>query len=286
MAELTMETGVEPIAGVRDIVLVASGKGGVGKSTVSVNLAVALARAGLRTGIVDLDLGGPSVGRLTGAEEVPELRPDGLAVPEQRHGLSVVSMSGMIPPEQALVWKGPLVAQAVAQLFREVAWPDLDVLVVDMPPGTGDVLLSVVEQVPVAGAVVVTTPERMASIDAERAVALFHEHDIPVFGVVRNMADFVCPCCGEVQPLFAPAAAVDVARRMHVADLGAIPADLGAARQAAAGVPIIVAAPEGATAQAFARLAEAVQRSIERERAAQAQNQAGERSIWEIINGG
>ncbi|MDP1667871.1 Mrp/NBP35 family ATP-binding protein [Phaeovulum sp.] len=286
MAELTMETGVEPIAGVRDIVLVASGKGGVGKSTVSVNLAVALARSGLRTGIVDLDLGGPSVGRLTGAEEVPELRPDGLAVPEQRHGLSVVSMSGMIPPEQALVWKGPLVAQAVAQLFREVAWPDLDVLVVDMPPGTGDVLLSVVEQVPVAGAVVVTTPERMASIDAERAVALFHEHDIPVFGVVRNMADFVCPCCGEVQPLFAPAAAVDVARRMHVADLGAIPADLGAARQAAAGVPIIVAAPEGATAQAFARLAEAVQRSIERERAAQAQDHAGERSIWEIINGG
>jgi ATP-binding protein involved in chromosome partitioning len=285
MAELTMETGVEPVAGVRDVVLVASGKGGVGKSTVAVNLAVALAQTGLRTGIVDLDLGGPSVGRLTGAEDVPELQPDGLAVPILRHGLAVVSLAGMIPPEQALVWKGPLVAQAVAQLLREVAWPDLDVLVADMPPGTGDVLLSVVEQVPVSGAVVVTTPERMASIDAERAVALFHEHDIPVFGVVRNMAEFVCPCCGELQPLFAPAAAVDVARRMHVADLGAIPADLGAARQAAEGVPIMAAAPEGATGLAFARLAEAVVRAIDRERAAESRNRAGEHSIWEMIHG-
>lgn len=286
MAELTMDTGAEPIAGVRDVVLVASGKGGVGKSTVAVNLAVALAQAGLRTGIVDLDLGGPSVGRLTGADEVPELQPDGLAVPIQRYGLAVVSLAGMIPPEQALVWKGPLVAQAVAQLFREVAWPDLDVLVADMPPGTGDVLLSVVEQVPVAGAVVVTTPERMASIDAERAVALFHEHDIPVFGVVTNMAAFVCPCCGELQPLFEPAAAVDVAKRMHVADLGAIPADLGAALQAAAGVPIMAASPAGVTGQAFARLAETVGRAIARERQAQAQNRAGEHSIWEMVNGG
>lgn len=285
MAELNPQAGVAPIVGVRDIVLVASGKGGVGKSMVAVNLAVALAQTGLRTGIVDLDLGGPSVGRLTGADDVPELQPDGLAEPILRHGLAVVTLAGMIPPEQALVWKGPLVAQAVAQLLREVAWPDLDVLVADMPPGTGDVILSVVEQVPVSGAVVVTTPERMASIDAERAVALFHEHDIPVFGVVRNMADFVCPCCDEVQPLFAPAAEINVSRRMHVADLGAIPVDFGAARQAAAGVPIMVAVPEGATGLAFARLAEAVVRAIERERAAETRDRAGEQSIWEMVNG-
>jgi len=285
MAELTEETGVAPIAGVRDIVLVASGKGGVGKSTVAVNLAVALAQAGLRTGIVDLDLSGPSVGRLTGAEDVPELQADGLAVPIMRHGLAVVSLAGMIPPEQALVWKGPLVAQAVTQMLREVAWPDLDVLVADMPPGTGDVLLSVVEQVPVSGAVVVTTPERMASIDAERGIALFHEHDIPVFGVVSNMAEFLCPCCGEVQPLFAPKAAVNVSRRMHVADLGSIPVDLGAAKQAAAGVPIMVADTTGATGQAFARLADAVVKAIAREHAAATRNRDGEKSMWEMING-
>ncbi len=277
--------GVASVAGARDIVLVASGKGGVGKSTVAVNLAVALARGGARTGIVDLDLAGPSVARLTGTDEVPELRDDGLAMPVERHGLSVVSLSAMIPPEQALVWKGPLVAQAVTQLFREVAWPDLDILVVDLPPGTGDVLLSVVEQMPVAGAVVVTTPERMASIDAERAVALFHEHDIPVFGIVRNMAEIICPCCGEAQPLFEPAAAVDVARRMHVADLGAIPADLGASRQAARGIPIMAAAPDGVTGQAFAALAQAVIAAVGRERVAAQNQRHGERSIWEMING-
>ena len=277
--------GPAPVAGVRDIVLVASGKGGVGKSTVAVNLAVALARPGARIGIVDLDVGGPSVARLTGVDEVPELRPDGMAVPPKRHGLSVVSLAGMIPPEQALAWKGPLVAQAVAQLFREVAWPDLDVLVVDLPPGTGDVLLSVVEQIPITGAVVVTTPERMASVDAERAVGLFHEHDIPVFGIVRNMAEYICPCCGARQSLFETANTDDVARRTHVADLGAIPADLSAARQAGMGVPIMVAAPEGATGQAFDRLAGAVMKSIGREHAAMQQQHLRERSVWEMING-
>ena len=277
--------GAVPVAGVRDIVLVASGKGGVGKSTVAVNLAVALARPGVRIGIVDLDLGGPSVARLTGVDEVPELRPDGMAVPPQRHGLRVVSLAGMIPPEQALAWRGPLVAQAVAQLFREVAWPDLEVLVVDLPPGTGDVLLSVVEQIPVTGAVVVTTPERMASVDAERAVGLFHEHDIPVFGIVRNMAEYVCPCCGERQALFESANTDDVARRTHVADLGSIPADLNAARQAGIGVPIMAAAPEGAAGQAFDRLAGAVMKSIGREHAAMQQQHLRERSVWEMING-
>ena len=280
-----VDAGLAPVAGVRDIVFVASGKGGVGKSTVAVNLAVALARRGLRAGIVDLDLGGPSVGRLTGADDVPVLRADGLAEPEQRHGLAVVSMSGMVPPEQAMVWKGPLVSQAVTQLFRGVAWPELDLLVVDLPPGTGDVLLSVLEQIPVAGAVVVTTPERMASIDAERGVALFHEHDIPVFGVVRNMAAFVCPCCGEVQPLFAPEREVSVAKRMHVGDLGGIPADLLAARQAQQGVPIMAASPEGPTGLAFAALASNVAKAIVRERTRRAKQLQGERSMWELING-
>jgi ATP-binding protein involved in chromosome partitioning len=190
----------------------------------------------------------------------------------------------MIPPEQALAWKGPLVAQAVEQFFRDVAWPDLDILVVDLPPGTGDILLTVVEQIPVAGAIVVTTPERMATVDAERAVALFHEHNIPVFGIVRNMAEFVCPCCGERQPLFEPHETVDVARRMHVADLGAIPVEPGAARRAEEGVPIMVARPGGPAGEAFSRLATSVCRAIERENAAIRRRAEGERTIWELID--
>lgn len=190
----------------------------------------------------------------------------------------------MIPPEQAVAWKRPLIAQAVGQLFREVAWPDLDILVADLPPGTGNVLLTVLEQIPVTGAVVVTTPDRLTTIDAERAMALFHEHDIPVFGIVRNMAEFVCPCCGERQPLFDPGETVDVAARMHVADLGANPADTEAARRAAEGVPITVAAPPGPAGEACTRLAASVAAAIERERAAIRRRDEGERTIWEFLN--
>jgi len=278
------DTGPAPVAGVRDIVLVGSGKGGVGKSTVAVNLASALACGGTSTGIVDLDLSGPSLARLTGTVSAPELGSDGHAIPRRRHGVEVISIADMIPPEQAVAWKGPLVAQAVEQLIRDVAWPDLDVLVVDLPPGTGDVLLTVVEQFPVTGAVIVTTPERMASVDAERGVALFHEHDIPVFGIVRNMAEFICPCCGERQALFDPGTTRNVARRMHVADLGAIPADPAAACRAETGVPIVIGDPEGDTAMAFTGLAEAVLSAIAREHAGLLRRGAGERTIWELIH--
>jgi len=276
--------GPAPVAGVRDIVLVGSGKGGVGKSTVAVNLAVALARGGARTGIVDLDLSGPSVARLAGTSAAPELGADGLAIPQERHGLQVISVADMIPPEQAVAWKGPLIAQAVEQLIREVAWGDLDVLVVDLPPGTGDVLLTVLEQLPVTGAVVVTTPERMATIDAERAVSLFHEHDIPVFGILHNMAEYICPCCGERQALYDPGAGANVARRRHVADLGSIPADPGAARAAADGMPIAATAPDSAMGAGFAGLAANVQSAISREHAGMNRRRENARTIWELLD--
>lgn len=284
MNETGYGDGPVPVAGVRDILLVGSGKGGVGKSTVAVNLAVALARGGLRIGIVDLDLSGPSVARLAGTEAAPELGADGLAIPRQRHGVHVISVADMIPPEQAVVWKGPLIAQAAEQLFRGVAWPEIDILVVDLPPGTGDVLLTVLEQIPVTGAVVVTTPERIATIDAERAVALFHEHDIPVFGIVRNMADYICPCCGERQALFDTGTAKDVARSKHVADLGAIPADLRAASLAASGVPIMADDPDGVTGRTFAGLAGNVREAIAREYAGMQRRSENERTIWELIH--
>ncbi len=273
----------DPVAGVREIVLVGSGKGGVGKSTISVNLAAALAAHGARAGIVDLDLSGPSVARLMGTTEAPELNDQGLAIPGKRHGVHVISIADMVPPEQAIAWKGPLVAQAVEQLIREVAWPDLDILVVDLPPGTGDVLLTVLEQIPVAGAVVVTTPERMATIDAERAISLFHEHDIPVFGTVTNMAEYICPCCGDRQPLFDTGKAADVARRRHVADLGSVPADPTASGHAAEGKPIVVASPDGPVGQAVSELAVAVQAAIRREREGTSRRAAQDQMIWELL---
>ncbi len=272
-----------PVPGVRDIVLVASGKGGVGKSTVAVNLAAALAAAGRRVGIVDLDLSGPSVARLTGTVAAPETGADGLAIPCRRHGLHVISIADMVPPEQAIAWKGPLVAQAVEQLFRDVAWPDLELLIVDLPPGTGDVLLTVTEQIPVTGAIVVTTPESMATIDADRAISLFHEHDIPVFGLVTNMAEFVCPCCGARQPLFESGAQANVAGRRHVADLGSIPADPGAAGCVASGMPMALAAPDGPVGQAFAELAQAVARAVIREREGERRRAAEEHSIRALL---
>ncbi len=271
------------VAGVRDIVLVASGKGGVGKSTVAVNLASSLAAAGQRAGLVDLDLSGPSVARLTGTGGALQTDAAGRAIPCARHAVHVVSIADVIPPEQAIAWKGPLVAQAVEQLFRDVAWPELDVLVVDLPPGTGDVLLTVLEQIPVTGAVVVTTPERMATIDADRAISLFHEHDIPVFGIVTNMAEYICPCCGTRQPLYETGDAPSVAKRRHVAELVSVPADPAAAARAAAGVPIAVAEPEGAVGQTFRTLAGQVAAAIRREHEGQRRRQAEDRSIWELL---
>ena len=187
----------ESIAGVRDVLLVASGKGGVGKSTVTVNLACALRAQGLRVGVLDADLYGPSIARMLGTETELEYDAQGRAIPAIGHGIQTVSVAQRIPPEAALVWKGPLVAQTLLDMFRGVAWPDLDLLLVDLPPGTGDVPLTILEQIPVSGAILVTTPQRLAQVDAERGIELFHQLDIPVFGLVENMAHAICPGCGE-----------------------------------------------------------------------------------------
>lgn len=282
------ESGHEPrpVDGVGDIVLVASGKGGVGKSTVAVNLACALQQAGLAVGILDADLYGPSVARMLGTGEGLDVGADGRAQPAFSHGVHSVSLANVLPPESALAWKGPLAAQALTQLFRDVAWPDLDVLLVDLPPGTGDIALTILEELPVTGAVVVTTPQRLASMDAVRAVALFHEHDIPVFGVVENMAGYVCPCCGERQVLFAGAGGREVARRMHVADLGGIPLDPAAQADADGGRPLVVAHPEGPAAEALATVAAKLHVALQREHAAR--RHAGDsaddgRAFWERL---
>lgn len=278
----------EPIAGVRDVVLVASGKGGVGKSTVTVNLACALRTLGLKVGVLDADLYGPSIARMLGTATDLGQDDQGRTIPAIGHGVYAVSVAQRIPPEAALVWKGPLVAQTLMDMFRAVAWPDLDLLLVDLPPGTGDVPLTILEQVPVSGAILVTTPQRLAQVDAERGIALFHELDIPVFGLVENMSHAICPCCGEVQPLFPDADVAALARRRHVAYLGGLPLDPAGAALADQGVALVDALPESPAGRAFQSLAHQVRQALEREGqarrlAADPDTQATHAAFWERL---
>lgn len=278
----------ESLPGIGDVVLVASGKGGVGKSTVTVNLACTLQDRGLRVGVLDADLYGPSVARMLGTDRALECDAHGRVIPAVNHGIHAVSVANVLPPEAALVWKGPLVAQALVQMFREVAWPELDLLLVDLPPGTGDVQLTILEQIPVSGAVIVTTPQRLALADVERGITLFHDLDIPVFGVIENMSHYVCPCCGDVQPLFPAAGTEDLARRRHVRFLGRIPLDPEGQGLADGGRPLVVAHPQGAVAQALGETAGSVLQSVEqerryRERPADPDLQAQQRALWEEL---
>ena len=265
---------VEPIPGVGDVVLVASGKGGVGKSTVTVNLACMLRAQGQRVGVLDADLYGPSIARMLGTDRALEHDEQGRAIPARNHGVHAVSVANVLPPEAALVWKGPLVAQALVQMFREVAWPDLDVLLVDLPPGTGDVI--------------VTTPQRLALADVDRGISLFHDLDIPVFGVIENMSHYVCPCCGEEQPLFPDAGVEDLAQRRHVRFLGKVPLDPEGQLWADQGEPLAIALPDGTVAGAMSAVAQAVRQSVEqerryRERPTDSAVQDEQRSLWEEL---
>ncbi len=255
-----------PVPGVKEIMLVASGKGGVGKSSVAVNFAVSFAANGLNVGLLDADLYGPSVARMMGSGDNLAINDEGLTIPALNHDVYSVSVGNLLPPEAPMVWKGGLIAQAVVQMFREVAWPDLDLLIVDMPPGTGDVHLTILEQIPIVGAVIVTTPQKLAVADAERGIAMFHELDIPVFGLIENMKGYTCPCCGEEQEIFPSGAVKTLARRRHVANLGSIPLDMVAQEAADGGTPLVIANPNGPAAAAFGSLVEKVGAALDRER--------------------
>ncbi|MBF0354858.1 MAG: Mrp/NBP35 family ATP-binding protein [Alphaproteobacteria bacterium] len=257
----------QPVSGVRDIVCVASGKGGVGKSTLTVNLAAALAARNLTVGVLDADLYGPSISLLLGTDAGVEAFDNGKARPKFSHGIHSLSVGNLLVPESGLVWKGPLIAQAVEQMLYEVAWPDLDVLLIDMPPGTGDIPITLLERVPISGAVIVSTPQRLAAVDAERAISLFHEYDVPVLGVVENMDGYVCPCCGKIERLFAGGIVAPMAKKRHVAYFGSVPLDPTAHAAADAGIPLFLQSPDSPWAKALAGIAETVMGSLARERA-------------------
>jgi len=245
-----------PIPGVKHVVAVASGKGGVGKSTVAANLALALSREGARVGLLDADLYGPSQAKMLGLEG-RRLQVDGnrKILPLEVHGLKVLSMANLVPPGQALVWRGPILHGTLKQFLEEVNWGELDYLVVDLPPGTGDVQLSLTQLTRVSGGVIVTTPQEVALIDAERAADMFKKVQVPVLGVLENMSAFLCPHCGKPTPIFGEGGGRRLAEKLKARFLGEIPLTLPLRESGDKGLPIVAQDPEGLEAQAFLRAA-------------------------------
>ncbi len=241
--------------GVKNIILVGAGKGGVGKSTVAVNLAVALAKLGAKVGLLDADIYGPSIPMLTGITERPTSRDGQRLDPLEAHGVKVMSIGFLVDPDQALIWRGPMVTGALIQLLRDVSWGDLDYLVLDLPPGTGDVPLTLAQNVRAAGVVLVSTPQDVALADVIRAKLMFDKVSIPVLGIIENMSSFVCPHCRQETAIFAHGGARSAAEKMGIRFLGEVPIDLAIREGGDRGVPVVSGAPDGPQSQAFLTVA-------------------------------
>jgi ATP-binding protein involved in chromosome partitioning len=247
--------GRQELPGIRNILAVGAGKGGVGKSTTAVNLAVALRRKGARVGLMDTDVYGPNIPQMLGITAQPEVTEERKMVPPEAHGIKVISMGMLVPPDQPVIWRGPMLHGAVQQFMRDVVWGELDYLVVDLPPGTGDVSLSMAQSVPVAGAVVVTTPQGVSVSDVRKAVAMFRQLNIPVLGAIENMSWFECPHCGEKTEIFGRGGGEKMAAELMIPFLGAVPIDTRVRSGGDEGQPIVAAAPESPAARAFVELA-------------------------------
>ncbi|MGH6889667.1 MAG: iron-sulfur cluster carrier protein ApbC [Rhizomicrobium sp.] len=250
------------IPGVAAIIAVASGKGGVGKSTVAVNLALALARLGLHSGLLDADIYGPSVPRLLDIREKPQSRDGKVLQPIEKFGIKTMSIGFLVREDEPMVWRGPMVASALSQLLADVAWAPLDVLVIDMPPGTGDAQLTIAQRVPLKGAVIVSTPQDLALIDARKGLAMFRKTNVPILGIVENMSVFVCPHCGRESHIFSHGGARKVAESLGAPFLGEIPLVPLIRETSDAGTPVVAAAPQSAEAHAFVALAENVAKGL------------------------
>jgi ATP-binding protein involved in chromosome partitioning len=256
------------VPGVEAIIAVASGKGGVGKSTTAVNLALGLQAIGLKVGMLDADIYGPSLPRLLRLKGRPEPVHGRILMPLEGYGLKVMSMGSLVDEETPMIWRGPMVISALTQMLREVAWGELDVLVVDMPPGTGDAQLTMAQQVPLAGAVIVSTPQDLALIDARKGLAMFRRVEVPVLGIVENMSYFLCPHCGGRTDIFGHGGAAQEAARLGVPFLGAVPLHSAIRERSDAGTPVVVSDPEGEHATIYREIAAATWDRVGAERGA------------------
>jgi ATP-binding protein involved in chromosome partitioning len=260
--------GKTRVDGVRRIIAVGSGKGGVGKSTTSVNLALSLAAEGLKVGMLDADLYGPSVPKLLGIEGRTALRDDGIFQPHEAFGLKVMSIGSMLVPGQAVVWRGPMATSGLRQLLRETDWGDLDVLVIDLPPGTGDIHIGLFQQTIVDGVVIVSTPQDLALIDAQKAIDMLRRMSVPILGLIENMSYFIAPDTGARYDIFGHGGARREAERLGVPFLGEVPLTMDVRESSDAGTPVVVSAPDGAQAQAYRAIARKVKDRIEAEQKA------------------
>ncbi len=243
------------LPGVKNIIAVASGKGGVGKSTVATNLAVALGMLGAKTGLLDADIYGPSIPLMMGIHHPPSSSDGDKMDPHVHHGISMMSIGFLLPPDEALVWRGPMIANALTQLMTDVAWGELDYLIVDMPPGTGDAQLTLSQTVPLVGAVIVTTPQDVALIDAKRGVGMFQKVNVPILGIVENMSYFVCPKCSHRTDIFSSGGAKAASQHYDVPFLGDVPLDIETRIAGDEGTPIVIAKPGSPNAAAFLEIA-------------------------------
>lgn len=240
-----------PLPGVRNILAIGSGKGGVGKSTVTTNLALALAREGARVGILDADIYGPSVPTMLGVSARPD-SPDGKSIePLRSHGVQLMSIGLLVEQDTPMIWRGPMATSALTQLLNDTRWDDLDYLLVDLPPGTGDIQLTLSQKIPVAGAIVVTTPQDVATLDARKAVRMFEKVGVPILGLVENMATYACSNCGHEEHLFGSGGAARLSADYGLPVLGSLPLERAVGVSGDSGVPVVQAAPETASAQAF-----------------------------------
>jgi ATP-binding protein involved in chromosome partitioning len=251
------------IPGVAAVIAVASGKGGVGKSTTALNLALGLRDLGLRVGLLDADIYGPSVPRLTGIHDKPVLDETKKMIPIAKFGLSIMSIGFLVEEETAMIWRGPMVMSAITQMLRDVAWGTLDVLVVDMPPGTGDAQLTLAQNVPLKGAVIVSTPQDLALIDARRGLAMFTKVNVPVLGIIENMSYFQCPECGTRSDIFGHGGARHEAERLGVPFLGEVPLHMSIRAMSDAGTPVVVSEPDGPHAAIYRSIAAQVRDQLQ-----------------------
>jgi len=261
-----VQRGVKPLPHISNVIAVASGKGGVGKSTTSVNLALALAAEGASVGILDADIYGPSQPRMLGSKERPQSQDGRSMEPVMAHGLQSMSIGYLIEEDTPMIWRGPMVTQALEQLLRETQWRDMDYLIIDLPPGTGDIQLSLSQKIPVSGAVIVTTPQDIALLDARKAVKMFEKVAVPVLGVVENMSTHICSECGHEEHIFGSGGGLQMAADYEVELLGSLPLDIDIRKGVDNGQPSVVSAPDSAVALSY--------RDIARRVAARLSNQA------------